>query len=255
MIRQTALTPKDRFERIKQSTQQLKQTSAQICREFEMVLDTKPIEIEARILKPPMITLGNKKRQSPRDGVWKCDTFLKPAVINNWVLAVLGRVSGDKPKKIVDLFQSEGGRLGMKIAPPKLIHTYGHQPKPRQVLEDVKNKHPDVEMTVVVLDTRSDYGALKAEAETSDLCMRTQCVKDSNIETKFNNMFAANLLQKINTKMGGRNNGVWLPNTPKTLTRPYMAIGVDVNHPGPGQFAFRFNIDLHRHYMLPKSVR
>lgn len=238
MIRQTALPPRERFERIKTSTAHLKKTSAQICKEFDMTLDTNPIEIDARILRPPTIVLGNQKKQVPRDGVWKCESFLKPAVISNWVLAVLGRVSGDKQKKIVDLFQQEGGKLGMKIAAPKLVHTYGHQPKARQVLEDVKSKHPKVEMTVIVLDPRSDYGAIKAEAETSDLCMRTQCVKDSNIETKFNPMFAVNLLQKINAKMGGRNNGVSLPNSPKTLKKPYMAIGVDVNHPGPGQLCF-----------------
>ncbi|XP_028967651.1 protein argonaute-2 [Galendromus occidentalis] len=235
MIRQTALAPKDRFERIQNWTQQLKSSSTQICQEFEMSFETKPLEVEARILQAPAITCGEKKKQLPKDGVWPCSTFLKPANIEKWVLAVLGRVAKEKLKLVVDLFQSEGGKLGMKIAPPQLIHNYGFQPGARQVLEDVKNKHPDVEMTVIVLDPRSDYGALKAEAETTDLCLRTQCVKDRNVETKFNGMFATNLLQKINTKMGGRNNGVLCPNTPDTLKKPYMAIGVDVNHPGPGE--------------------
>ncbi|OQR76594.1 protein argonaute-2-like [Tropilaelaps mercedesae] len=76
---------------------------------------------------------------------------------------------------------------------------------PCEVLEDVKSNVDDVEMTLVMLNPMSNYGLIKATAETLDLCLRRQCVKDNNVnnEKKFNSIFAQNLLRKMNTKLGG----------------------------------------------------
>lgn len=235
MIRKTALSPKDRFNRIKNSIESYRANSKIFCDEFSMAINRNPIEIQGRILPPPAITYGENKKGQVRDGVWRLDKFFKPAPMQKWAIAVLAnRVGNDKIQEVVKTFQSEGAMLGMKVAPPEFIKTFDAKQGPRKVLQEVKSQLPDVDMTLVVLDPQSDYGLLKAEAETTDLDMRTQCVKGSNVAMKFNKMFGQNLLQKINTKLGGENNGVISTSLPDTFKAPFMAVGIDVNHPGPG---------------------
>lgn len=238
MIKKTAVPPRERFQRLVEASKQLTSTAMNYCNEFEMKVDTAPVRVEARVLDPPIIKYGSERTVRPRDGVWRIDgRFLRPAMINKWAIAVLGDVRQERVNYVVQQFQKEGASLGMKISPPALAHPYGSQVSPQKVLADVKSKVPGVEMTLVMLDRQSDYGLIKATAETSDLCMRTQCVKDSNVSDvkRFNGMFAQNLLQKINTKLGGVNNGTTGPR-PQIMQKPFMCVGIDVNHPGPGKW-------------------
>lgn len=54
----------------------------------------------------------------------------------------------------------------------------------KAMLEQVKNQGP-VDITVVVLGRSTNYSVLKSEAETSDLSMRTQCVKEMKLNKNF----------------------------------------------------------------------
>lgn len=53
------------------------------------------------------------------------------------------------------------------------------------MLSEIKNSC-NVDIVIVVLGRTTDYATLKMEAETSDLCMRTQCVKEFNLNRRFN---------------------------------------------------------------------
>lgn len=240
MIKKTAVPPKDRFQRLVEAARNLEKTSADFCNEFEMRIDPVPLKVEARVLDPPIIRFGNDKNVKPISGVWRLDgKFLRPTCIKVWAIAILGELTREQITTVIQLFKKEGGKLGMQIPQPVHIQSYGMQSTATKILAEIKNKVPNVQITLVVLGRFTNYAHLKAAAETSDLCMRTQCVKDSNVsnERKFNGMFVQNLLQKINTKLGGVNNGIAV-SRPKLMMKPFMVVGIDVYHAAPGELIY-----------------
>ena len=53
-------------------------------------ISDQPVNVDARVLPPPMLTLGNKQTITPRDGVYdlRGKSFNQPARINRWCVAV-----------------------------------------------------------------------------------------------------------------------------------------------------------------------
>lgn len=233
MIKRATASPNTRFQHIKEAATLLKTNSAKYCTEFDMSFENENIVVQGRRLTEPIISYRNDETMQTKDGVWRLGSLLKPVKLDRWAVAILGRVQNDTVTDMVNGFTAASTKMGMKIAHP-YIQTYDQSVSPRQVLVDIKQHVKNVQMTLVVMSPHTDYSQLKFEAETTDLCTRTQCVKDSNIVKKFSMTFAQSLLQKMNAKLGGQNSSVKNEFRPPALSEAFMVVGIDINHSRSG---------------------
>ncbi|OQR66448.1 protein argonaute-3-like [Tropilaelaps mercedesae] len=232
LIRSTATDPTARFQKVMEAVQKTRQASTAYLNEFGMSIDGTPVEVPGRVLPPPRLELERDTTgRRPEDGVWRTNRFNRPVELKKWAFVLHGvqlQVSA-----IIDTLMRQASVAGMQPAPPVYVQYFPPNMSEKQMLQAVKNT-VDVDITVVVLGRSTSYAVLKSEAETSDLEMRTQCVKEDKLRKKFNNTFADNLLLKMNTKCGGWNWRLYPQDRPVQLQSPFMIVGADVNHPAVG---------------------
>ncbi|OQR66449.1 translation initiation factor 2C-like [Tropilaelaps mercedesae] len=238
LIRSTAVDPRVRFEKIKQAMEKTQEAAKAYLNEFDMKISNQPVstdasgvEVTGNILRPPRIAFS-KNVVLPVDGLWETTEFDVPAKLEKWALAIHGGELNDS-ESVIRILMNQARRAGMQPSRPVYVKKFLSNCSERAMLEIIKNA-VHVDIVLVVLGNTTNYSVLKMEAETSDLCMRTQCVRQAKVNLKFSNAFADNLLLKINSKCGGRNWRILTEDRPDRLKQFYMVVGADVNHPAPG---------------------
>ncbi|OQR76779.1 protein argonaute-3-like [Tropilaelaps mercedesae] len=233
LIRKTAIKPVERFQSIDRFVHSIvKNNAPDLMEEFGLNINLKPERMYGRVLRPPMISTGAKHVQ-PVDGQWRPDTFLVGATIEAWGIADCH--GARRTREFAQSLQDIGKKFGMEILPPRFIRTYGSEFTPHSILSDIKSSFPETKLTVVILGRYTSYEGIKQVSESnSNLVMMTQCVRGVNLDSKkHDRTFVTNVLMKINSKMGGVNNGVVSKVLPAVLTRPFIVFGGDVSHPSP----------------------
>jgi eukaryotic translation initiation factor 2C len=100
----------------------------------------------------------------------------------------------------------------------------------------LKNKHPSLQLVIVVLPGRTPvYAEVKRVGDTV-LGLATQCIQAQNINKTGNKQTQtiSNIVLKVNVKLGGVNN-ILLPSIrPKVFNSPVIFMGADIAHPPAG---------------------
>lgn len=78
----------------------------------------------------------------------------------------------------------------------------------------------------------AEYSFIKTTSEVGYGVM-TQCIQAKNVE-RANGQLFGNLLQKINTKLGGVNTVIAKASKPAIFTKPIMVVGLSIAHGSPG---------------------
>ncbi|XP_067142812.1 protein argonaute-2-like [Centruroides vittatus] len=241
MIRYTARPPAERFNDIRQSVNAMMHDFEPFSREFGISVNTNFLKCTGRVLEPPEVMYDGSQTVRPSNGSWNMvnKKFHKGVTIDKWMLlsfsanrycneGVLGRLA--------NMLIENGRNVGVDFADPLVVRGFTRRDgKPGDIIRQAKEMEPELELAVIVLPVENIYPEVKTVAET-ELGLMTQCVRDVNLvdRKKFNAQFICNLCQKINAKMGGVNNSLAREYRPEIMKRPVMIVGIDCNHPAPG---------------------
>lgn len=233
LIRKTAIKPVDRFKMIDESVHRIFEIEGrELMKEFGLKVNQKPERVNGRVLPAPKIKTGTKQ-VSPVEGQWKTDAFLVGADVDCW--GIVDCHGAHRRAEFVRSLQDVGRKLGMNMPSPLFVKTYRSKHSPYNILSEIKSTFPKTKLTIFILGRGTSYETIKQISENnSELVMMTQCVRGLNIDSrKFGMNFVTNILMKINSKMGGINNGLVPVLLPEALSKPFIVFGADVSHPGP----------------------
>lgn len=237
MIQVTAQPPVERFKEIQNSLEVILQDFDIFSREFGIRINPNPVRLVGKVLNPPVITYCADEVQ-PSNGRWNMrgQQFLEGVNVDEWmILNFSQKCNRSTLENFAKMLISEGRNVGLKFSPqPMIKNVVSCNDAPGDIIKKEKETHPKLQLIIIVLPTEKSqniYCEVKTVAET-DLGIMTQCVKDANIlGKKCSSQLICNICQKINAKMGGVNNTLFLEENLEDV----MIIGADCCHPSPGE--------------------
>ncbi|KAF9605295.1 hypothetical protein IFM89_015911, partial [Coptis chinensis] len=200
-------------------------------------------QIEGRVLSAPKLKLGNGEDLFPRNGRWnfRNKKLVMPAKVERWAIANFS-ARCDVQKLWRDLARM-GEQMGVMVEDPYVVVDENPQarraPPParvEQMLEQMMAKLPAAPKFVLCLFPERNsniYGPWKKRT-LADFGIINQCLGN----TRVNDQLLANLLLKINAKLGGLNSLLAVehsPSIPLVSKVPTIILGMDVSHGSPGQ--------------------
>ncbi|RWS10056.1 Protein argonaute-3-like protein, partial [Dinothrombium tinctorium] len=227
MIKETAKEPRERFAHIQKSLLEVKNESAPYREEFQIDIDNKPVRTIGKIISPPKLSYGNTQF-TPEGGKWNMKDLelLEGNSLTNWVA-----ISFASQIKNLDHFTYNLKRMAHKMGLNADDPVDSFQAESvNRAIQRVRELEPSF---IVWVQDRNDElrKHMKQTFEVTLKGIASQCIL-SKTYNKMNDQTLANLILKINTKLGGKNHS--LVNPPPILKKPgVMIIGADVNHSTP----------------------
>ncbi|TEB08819.1 eukaryotic translation initiation factor 2C [Coprinellus micaceus] len=243
-------TPDERFEIIRRGIQYLGYGQSQYLSALGINVNTSrgPMEVNGRVLNAPKMIYGQNVQVGPRNGAWNMaqKKLWRPcAPIREWIVVVYenqNRFNNDRVQGMVQGLVTEARNVGITFSSNTPLVRYengngniGEQMKTAgRMLFQQKKVGPT--LYVVVLPENGDeiYTAVKHFGDVTQ-GVATQCLK-SNKCARANAQYWANVLLKVNVKLGGVNS-IPDPALASSLADPAIptiVMGADVIHPAPG---------------------
>ncbi|CAI5742127.1 unnamed protein product [Hyaloperonospora brassicae] len=246
MIRFTCTPPDKRKRAIEQKLREAGFSTDPTLRAFGLRVDPHMVEATGRQLPPPTIEYSGGARENPRDGAWNMrgKRFHTPAPLKSWAVLSLcdpRRCGLGDLQKFFKAVVAQMGQLGMRcpaVLPPILLKQRREdtvrtmfQAAVKAATQTFKTAPQVVWMVNPVADARA-YGELKLMSDTeAGVGIVSQCMLAKHIP-KCSPQYIANILMKVNTKLGGLN-GVISGPLPRVSASRTIVFGADVTHPSP----------------------
>ncbi|OWZ16857.1 Argonaute1 [Phytophthora megakarya] len=246
MIRFTCTPPHERKRSIEQKFREAGFDNDPTLRAFGLNVDPRMVETTGRQLPPPTIEYNGGMRENPRDGAWNMrgKKFNTPAQFKSWAIISMcdpRRCDLDSIQKFFKAIIAQMGQLGMRgpKAMPPIILKQRREDSVRGMFQAAMQaanqtfKAPAdlVWMINPVMDAHA-YGELKIMSDTeAGVGIVSQCMLAKHIP-KCNPQYIANILMKVNTKLGGKN-GIISGPLPRVSASRTIIFGADVTHPSP----------------------
>ncbi|PPQ82370.1 hypothetical protein CVT25_008331 [Psilocybe cyanescens] len=254
MVRFSTMKPHVRLEKI-QTAAQLSVRSDFVA-ESGMKLDLNPMGVDAKLLFVPSLFFHPERPALVvRDGAWNAlrQRFTQPAALAHWM--VVSFVDAFDIRKITDMMTARGssllnscGNLGMNINPSPFIQARANGHNAERILTDSVRGYSeqlgvpesDVDrflrkLMVIVLLPNNGAGIRSAVKHWGDVTLgvATQCLREAKLH-KANDQYWNNIALKLNARLSGTNFFSVSPVLTQLKNEPFMIIGADVGHPGPG---------------------
>jgi len=246
LIKFACAKPDQRKRSIESNIQKSRFESDPKPRAFGLQVNPRMMTVKARILPEPEIIYGQQKIERPRDGSWnmKDKMFFQPKSFASWAVISFcdpRRCQMRDIEKFVQALIREVPKVGMKCPrnPPPIIDSRSFprgtpsQKIYEEALKQAHNTYREKPNFVLCIkpDTGSGlYGEIKRSSDTF-YGIVSQCMLSKHIQ-KCSLQYIANLLLKINVKIGGKNM-IIKGNLPKFSDKPTIIFGADVSHPSP----------------------
>ncbi|XP_067145126.1 protein argonaute-2-like [Centruroides vittatus] len=225
MIRYMARPPVERFNDIRKSVNDMMRDFEPFSREFNINVSLNMLKCPGRVLDPPRIIWDMRQKK-----------FYTGVKVEKWMLLSFSTESlcnRNSLDNFVRLLINGGKSVGVDFEEPLAVRGFVCE-NPGNIIRKAKEIEPELQLAIIVLPKEDIYSEVKTVAET-ELGLMTQCVRDVNTtERKCNTQLISNLCQKINAKMGGINNSLSKEDKPAIFKKPVMIVGIDCNHPAPG---------------------
>ncbi len=227
-------SPAERFSEVYEAVTNIKADSKQYLMEFNIEIDDKPLLVPGRVIDKPN-TEGLNRQLGQK--------IHKSIPLQNWVFVNLkpDRVRDHHIQNFIHYLTGNISQLmGIQVSQPLKIWNYEKCSSDdiRRIFfgaqEECNKKNVKLQMILFVIpDESSVYTSIKLEGDIHQGIV-TQCVKHKNVAFPPKGGVQANLLLKINAKLGGINRILKdLPDKPSVLNARVMIIGADVTHPAP----------------------
>lgn len=212
-------------------------------------LDAAPMVIPARRLPPPVVNYKNNanKMESIRanNGAWNMASkqLLRPMPVTSWVAVCLGddhriRLNPQQAARALEGLQAAMKAAGMQVSGlqcPTIFPAQGDKLHPSDegsvgnwIMSKIKTK-PQLIVCFLRGKNSWEYRQLKIFGDARQ-GIATQCLAVDKVLTKGNAQYFANVVLKVNIKLGGVNQGVG--NSGRLFQTRTMVLGADVTHPG-----------------------
>lgn len=235
MIKAVATPAPVRLEETERQAKQAIENALPMARKYGMKINPKMESQTARVLPAPGLEYGQKKVIPPRDGQWdtRGSQFYNAASCERWIIVNFNTRCNDQTiQNFADQLCRHAKTQGMKMeAPSKVFHVRDQRDLETKLGQCAANK---MQLCMVIMARRNtqEYSFIKAQAETQ-YGIQTQCIQSRNVD-RVNGQLLGNLLQKINTKMGGINTRISGETKLSIFKRPAMVVGISMTHPGAG---------------------
>ncbi|XP_015781950.1 protein argonaute-4 [Tetranychus urticae] len=214
--------------------------------EFGITLNPNMVEVPGRILPAPRLRYSNQPSFVPLvPGDWNMQQpdrkkFYSSKNLSKWVFLCMSRkITDDIIREFCKNLQRVGSMVGVEVSMPSPpVRTT--KPALRQTMEMLKK---DLQLIVCMIPEEDEiYTEIKSVGDRT-LGIPTQIILDKHFNPRndmkrqklFDTAYLSNLLLKINSKIGGINLSLADVSKPSILKGLTMVVGVDVNHPSPGE--------------------
>jgi len=246
MIKFTCTPPDQRKRAIEQKFREAGFNSDPTLRAFGLEVDPNMVETTGRQLPPPKMEYGGGASESPRDGAWNMrgKRFNTPARFTSWAVISMcdpRRCDLGSIQAFFKAVTAQMGQLGMGCprAPPPILLKQNRQDTVRGLFQaavkaatQTFKAPPQVVWMINPTTDAHAYGELKLMSDTeAGVGIVSQCMLAKHIP-KCNPQYIANILMKVNTKLGGKN-GVISGPLPRVSASRTIIFGADVTHPSP----------------------
>ncbi|RHZ89452.1 hypothetical protein Glove_14g51 [Diversispora epigaea] len=217
IIKFTCIKPQERFRTIEKGIESFfKYKEDENLNDFGIQIDSRMIEIEARLLKPPIVAYDKKSQDpefQPRFGRWNLMNKFFPSIrpLENWSILMLTRDPVQMVEKFARELMKTLNERGMPVNTfPKIIpeNLQGDIEKGLVIAIDKAqvNKNIPVQIILVFIPRKASqpYGRIKQLSDTV-LGIPTQCIVSDRLRKSGDKGLLSNLALKINAKLGGRN--------------------------------------------------
>lgn len=250
--------PDERFRDIQTGFELVGYGQSEFIRALGLRIENTPIELDARVLLPPTVKCGagGKFKDARVDnGKWNMldRKFIQPAVLSGFIIAIFERDRFFDDRAVQDMtkgFVKAARDFGMVIQNPEPVYKWfpnrptseqqytralqglGQDYVNKRQQETGKREAPALLFAILPPSSADVYNNVKRFGDIT-MGIATQCVQ-SGKSKKGNHQFWANVVLKVNVKLGGVN---WYPQLSADIldpTRPTIIMGADAIHPPPG---------------------
>jgi len=254
VIRIAAVRPQPRLNQLREITRNLGLQNDELARQVLAVGDQVKVP-GARVLQPPVVGYGQNRTVQPRDGGWNIKSMplvAAPDPVRSYGVLNLTRMPSDAIASFFRRLMEIGRGSGYQMAPlqSQLISHAAYTGSQSQLEHAFTRLHGAVlqrfkacQVIFVIIDKKAPdpYQKIKVVGDTV-VGVVTQCLTAKTVQ-KMDPTTLANVVLKLNGKVGsgGKNHIAHLPSNPNLVNafekRPFMILGADVTHPGPGSEA------------------
>ncbi|OJA17789.1 hypothetical protein AZE42_06589 [Rhizopogon vesiculosus] len=215
-----------------------------------MKISDKPILVEGQLIKPPSIFYGARQMADVNNGAWNVSRqhLHSPETIRAWAVVDYSmRLDPDVVQRFMQALEQCCTARGMQV---KSKPSYKRGSGVGSIEKDIREacsqalakappnykKPPDVVLVILPPSAAEIRQDVKRTGDVI-LGVSTQCVREDNV-AKFTgkqlDQYCNNIAIKINARLTGVN---CIPSSPAYewfKDQPFMFMGADVGHPGPG---------------------
>ncbi|KDQ33827.1 hypothetical protein PLEOSDRAFT_21640, partial [Pleurotus ostreatus PC15] len=255
----STMRPEERLKAIQTGNAQQYPTN-DLIHDGGMTIDFEPLKINGRVLDTPTLQYGGAQPFNPQNGAWNVvnKKFHTPERLGVWSVV---NFELSIPEQVVEnfarslqvccnklgefchtsclfailyLFNLAGMGMNQAVA-GTLNQAFGEM---RTFMEQHKLK-PNHILILAILPQNA--APLRADIKywgDVEAGVLTQCVRETKIfsrgQPKFNDQYCNNVALKLNARLGGTNSIPRSSALEQLKKAPYMIMGADVGHPGPG---------------------
>lgn len=245
MIKIACQKPQDRCNRIREAIKHLKLDSNPVLDAFGIKIGSDLLQVNGRVLEAPSLYYGEGSRDktvNPSFGAWNLidKSFDTPMPIASWaVINFSHRTQPRQCETFADELSKVAQSLGMNVKGRNPPIVDGDEKSPersiKQAIEAANRSFrapPQILIVILPSTSAAFYGDIKLLCDTK-YSIPSQCLQSKHL-MNVKKPFCANLLMKINVKLGGTN---WhLGKQMSFFTeKPTIVFGADVTHPGVGE--------------------
>ncbi len=256
MIRQTAIPPLERQQRIKENLKKMNKgfKTDPYAKAFGIKIKEECVTVTGRVLDPPVLAYsknGMLEEQQVTNGRWDRSKsrlgFVMGMHLKSWGLFDLVNARFDDRKMFIDALYEVGRERNLTIDYP--VYGFSQQKNYDHVVKDFKtfvngmerNVGYKPQLVMVISQCKGPIYSLIKHTGDVLLGIPTQFILVKNV-TSPRIQVLHNICMKLNAKLGGINQVIHEISRPALLTRPVMFLGADVTHPTPDQAKFKPSI-------------
>ncbi|KAM0912486.1 hypothetical protein ACQ4PT_012766 [Festuca glaucescens] len=243
ILRATCERPKEREQSILKMVDHNNYAADTLAREFGVDVTNKMVNVQARLLPPPMLKYhdsGREKSCVPSVGQWNMinKKMVNGGNVQSWTCLNFSRMPVDGVRMFCSDLVQMCNSIGMVFNQRPVAEIRSASANNIEgALKDVHQRAPNLQLLIVILpDVSGQYGKVKKVCET-ELGIVSQCLKPDKVN-KANKQYFENVALKINVKVGGRNTALQQAlsrKIPFVSDIPTIIFGADVTHPAAGE--------------------
>lgn len=241
------LTPSERLNTIRKGLNVLQYGQSEYVRKFGMTVSPTPMTVKARVLNTPVLKYGDASREKtikPANGSWNMrdKIFYRPSPIGpRWIVVCFDpRWQVADMRNMVGDFCASAKSVGMKVEDQQpMLFSYNPQSNISESLTTAgmscRTQKGGVPSFIVVILPEGGNEIYTKVKHFGDVVrgVVTQCLK-SNKCRGAKPQYWANVMLKVNVKLGGINNVLSDNTMLSDPHNPVIVMGADVIHPAPG---------------------